>query len=132
MSPRSSVDELLGAQPARVRELEQRPVADLERVRGRDPVEQAGDLVAAEHPRQRGAALLRRQQVGRVLVRHAGGDQVGVEPAHRGELAGTVAFAQPALREHRGVRAQVAVGERRRARGPRSVAHAASSSRSRP
>ena len=45
-------DDLLGAQAARVGELEQRPVADLERRSRRDPVEQRGDLVAAEHPRQ--------------------------------------------------------------------------------
>ena len=43
-------DDLLGAQAARVGELEQRPVADLERGPRRDPVEQAGDLVAARAP----------------------------------------------------------------------------------
>ena len=50
------VDELLGAQPARVGELEQRAVAQLERRRGRDAVEQRGDVGRLERARQRAAA----------------------------------------------------------------------------
>ena len=51
------VDDLLGPQPAGVGELEQGTVADLERARGRDPVEQRRDLDRARA--RAGAARVR-------------------------------------------------------------------------
>ncbi len=105
------VDDLLAAQAARVGELEQRPVADLERRARRDALEQRGDLVSPEHPRQPRLALLRRQQVGRVARGRPGVDEVVVKAADGGELAGDARLREPALGQRRGVAAQVAVRE---------------------
>ena len=82
-------DELLGPQARGVGDLEQRPVAQLERRRGRDAVEQRGHLVGAQHARQRGAGAWAR------AIRSAGLwaivavlAQRAVEGAQGGELAG--------------------------------------------
>src|SRR3954468_23866442 len=61
------VYDLLAAQPARVGELEHRPIAQLQGRPGRYPLEQASHLLGAEHPRQLLLALGAGDEVGRVL-----------------------------------------------------------------
>ena len=101
------VDELLGAQAARVGHLEQRPVAQLERRRGRDPVQQRGELVGAQHGGQRARALGRGDQVDRVLGHVAVLAQRAVEGAQRRELARDGGGDGVAPGQHGGVAAQV-------------------------
>ena len=64
-------DELLGAQAAGVGELEQRPVAHLERTGRRDAVQQRRHLGGLEHPRQPLGALGGAEQLGGVLAARA-------------------------------------------------------------
>ena len=92
------VDELLGAQAARVGELEQRAVAQLERRRGRDPVQQAATSSRLERARQPLRLLGRRQQVGGVRPQLAVLDQRAEERANGRELAGDRASARSRAR----------------------------------
>ena len=112
------VDELLGAQAAGVGHLEQRPVAQLERRGGRDPVQQRRELVGAQHRGQRARALGRRDQVDRVLGHLAVLAQRAVEGAQRGELARDGGGDGVAPGEHGGVAAQLLASPRRAGRRP--------------
>src|SRR5207244_12041286 len=78
--------DLVGAKPAAVGELEHRPVADLERGRGRDPVEQARRLLGAEDAGKPRAALRAREELARVRFGGAGANQMLAEAADRRQL----------------------------------------------
>ena len=104
-------DQLLRSQSAGVREFEQGTVANLERRSRRDPIEKAGDVVGGEDARQPRVALRRRQQVGRVLLGAAVGDEVGVEAAHGSQLAGDARLRQAAPGELGGIAPEAAVDE---------------------
>src|SRR6476646_1295626 len=82
------VDDLLAAQPARVGELQHRPVAQLQRRAGGDPLQQGPHLLGAEDFRQVLGALRAGDQLGRVGAGTAGADEVAVEAADRRQLAG--------------------------------------------
>ena len=81
------VDDLLAAQPAGVGQLEHRPVAQLQRGAGRDPLQQGPHLLTGQHPRQLLLPLRTRDQIGRVLPDPLGADEEVEEAADRGELA---------------------------------------------
>ena len=108
------VDELLGPQAAGVGELEQRAVAQVQRRRGRDPVEQRRDLVRLEGPAAASGARL-----------GAGISSAGfcsTRPCSRrtrknarsaASLRATVAATVAAIRERRRVAAHGPRGDRR-------------------
>ena len=118
------VDELLRAQAARVGELEQRAVALLERRRGRDPVEQRGDVGGLERARQALGQLRRGEQLGGVGLHQAVLDEHAEARAQRRRAcATTVRGASPRSAICGGVAAQprvVDVGGRERRSGPPS------------
>ena len=105
------IHDLLGPKAARVRELEHRPVAGLERRLDRDAVEELGDVVAPQSPRQTLLALRGRQKLGGIRVGMARIDQVAVEGPHRRELAADARLLEASAREPRREAAQVAVAE---------------------
>jgi hypothetical protein len=80
-------DGLGRAQPGGVHGLEQRAVAQGERLGAPRLLEQPVDLVAAEHVREPGAAAGRGERGGRVLLEQVLAPQVAVEGAQRRGLA---------------------------------------------
>ena len=82
------VDDLLAAQPAGVGQLEHRPVAQLQRRAGRDPLQQRSAPARRQHLRQLLVALRAGDELGRVLPDPLGADEEVEEAADRGELAG--------------------------------------------
>ena len=85
--------------PAGVGQLEQRPVAQLQRRGRRDAVEQARDLLRLENLRQSLGLLRRGQEVGGVLLDRAVLAQRAVERAQRRELSRHGARRGAALRQ---------------------------------
>src|SRR5918996_4165063 len=106
------VDELLGAQARRVGELEHGAVAEVERRGPRDALEQLHDLVRLQHLRQVGVLLRARHQLRRVGVDLPALDEVAVEGADGGQLAGDGGLGGAALAQHGGEAAQLPVRER--------------------
>src|SRR5262249_8355835 len=82
------VDDLLAAQAAGVRELEHRPVAQLQRSSCGDLLEQVTHLLAGQHPRQLFLPLGAGDKICRVLPNPLGADEKVEQTAHRGKLAG--------------------------------------------
>src|SRR5215218_1530885 len=82
------VDDLLAAQAAGVGELQHRPVAQLQRDAGGDPLQQGPHLLGTEDVGQLLGAFRAGDELGRVRSRPFGADEEGVEAANRGELAG--------------------------------------------
>ena len=110
---RSSETSSSARSPERVRELEQRAVAQLQRRCRRDPVKQRRDLVGSQHARQALRLLRRAQQLGRVLAARTELDLVAKQPAQRGQLARDRRGRLAALREPGCVAAQRPYVDRR-------------------
>ena len=116
-SPRSRLVSSSGAQPGRVGQLEDRAVAQLERRRGRDRVEQRADLLLLEHARAgtgRASGVATRS-AGLAAISSAV-DEVAVERPHRRELPRDRRLRGAALGEHAGEHAQAPVVDVSRAR----------------
>ncbi len=107
----SRLIDLLGAQAARIGELEHRPVPDLEGSRGRNLIEKPGDLVRSQDPGEPRRLLRHRQELGRVLRRLA--------PIARGGRGGRGRRRACARRSRARARAQRARRRRRAGRGRR-------------
>jgi hypothetical protein len=103
--------ELLGPQPRGVGELEQRPVAHLERGRRADPVEQPRDRLRLEDVGQVARLPWRREQVGRIGTQLTMLDQGAVERLERGELARDGGGGDATLGQQGGVAAQDGVAD---------------------
>ena len=108
---RIEVHELLGTQPRGVGELEHRAVAQVERGRRRDALEQLAHLGRLEHARQVLVLLGARHEVGRVGRQLAALDELSVEGPDRGQLAGDRRLRGAALRHDTREVAQLAVPE---------------------
>ena len=120
------VDELLGAQPAGVGDLEQGAVAQLQRRRGRDAVQQRGELRGRQHARELRRALGRRDEVGRVrgdlaVLAQRRGRARAAPPACAPSSPGAAPALGQAPRRSGAARA----GSRRPASSSLRVAHAA-------
>ena len=98
--PGVQVHDLLGAEAGRVGQLEQRPVAEVERARGGHALEQVGHLAGAQHARQVGVAPGRGHQVARVGLERAPLHQMPVEGPERGQLAPHRGLRRAALGQH--------------------------------
>src|SRR5918999_1392434 len=110
---RVEVDELLGAQPGGVGQLEHRAIAQVERRGAGDRLQHLDHLGRLEHLRQIRVLLRARHEVRGVRVDLAPLDQMPVEGADRGQLARHRRLGRAALAEHGGEAAQVSVTELR-------------------
>ena len=126
------VHELLRAQAGRVGQLEHGAVAQVERRRGGDPLEQLGHLARASAPRQVGVLLGARDEVGRVRLELAALDQVAVEGADRGQLARHGRLRRAALARRRRRSGAAPGGSASAGSRSRAAAHSASWARSTP
>jgi hypothetical protein len=104
-------DDLLAAEAAGVGELEHGPIAKLQRLPRRDPVQQGAHLLSRENPGQLALALGTGDQLGWIRRYALAAHEEVVEPPQGGELARHARPGQPALGEPGHVATDVAIGD---------------------
>ena len=102
------VHQLLGTQPGGVAQLEDRPVAQLQRRGAGHALQQLAQLAGLEHGGQVGLALGAGDQVRGAGLHPPGAHQRGVEGADRGQLARDGGARHPPFGQHAGEAPQLA------------------------